>query len=523
MSRTKAVLIATTMLLVSVGPGTARGADQNADGTPGTSGIGDYYYPLDGNGGYDVTHYDLDVRYDPATDVLTGVARIDAAATQDLSSFNLDFDGMTVRSIAVGSGDGDDADPATWSRDRGELTVTPENSLPDGEEFTTVVRYDGVPQTQADLGGSGFMHTDDGAIVAGEPRGAATWFPANDHPRDPASVSVSATVPAGLQAVSNGVLTDQETKEGWTTWSWNAHEPMATYLVTLAIGHFDVHHYAADGVQYWDALDPDLFTQDLDPQTGGPSVGDVARGALARQPEIIGFLSGIFGPYPFRSAGGIIDDSPDLRFALETQTRPVYSPSFFFDPVGGADVLAHELAHQWTGDWLRVDEWRHIWLNEGFATYAEWLWLEHEGLTTPQQMFDDIAANAPPEFWQTTIGDPGAPTEKLFDDAVYARGAMTLQALRQTVGDEVFFRILRKWVSSQGGGTVTTNEFTQLAEGESGMQLDDFFQAWLFTAKKPAGLGAAPAHATATVSGGQSAGAEALHPHLGRWYAHAHE
>jgi aminopeptidase N len=480
MSRTLTVLAATTVL-VGMSPGMA--VADSGGGRPGAPGIGDPYYPLDGNGGYDVSHYDLEVTYDPDTDVLTGVATIHAVATQHLSSFNLDFEGLEVRSITV------DGDEATWSRDAGELTVTPEDSLREHKEFTTVVRYDGVPETiQDDLGTSGFMHTDDGAIVAGQPDVAATWFPSNDHPRDAASVSVSATVPDGLEAISNGVLQDKETEDDWTTWSWHAAEPMATYLVTLAIGEFDVREYEADGIQYWDALDPDLFTLDLDPETDGPSAGEVAEGSLARQPEIIDFLAGFFGAYPFEAAGGIVDDFEELQFALETQTRPVYAASFFFDSISGDLVVVHELAHQWTGDLLRLHEWQHIWLNEGFATYAEWLWLEHEGLATPQEVFDDVAANAPPEFWQTTIGDPGSDVGQLFDIAVYYRGAMTLQALRQTVGDDVFFDLLAEWVASEAGDTVTTDEFIRLAEKMSGMQLDDLFQTWLFTPEKPAGL-----------------------------------
>ncbi len=141
---------------------------------------------------------------------------------------------------------------------------------------------------------------------------------------------------------------------------------------------------------------------------------------------------------------------------------------FFTDPTSGDLVVVHELAHQWTGDLLRVDLWQRIWLNEGFATYAEWLWQEREGLTPPQQVFDDIAATAPPEFWDIAIGDPGPATEDLFDIAVYFRGAMTLQALRTTVGDDVFFAVLREWVRTQAGGTVTTGEFVALAERFSG-------------------------------------------------------
>lgn len=178
--------------------------------------------------------YDLTVQYTPATDVLRGVATISAHATANLSSFNLDLDGLTVRSITVGR------TAATWTRDGGELTITPAAGLRTGSAFTTVVRYDGVPKTLGSrlIGGSGFSHTDDRALVVGEPDVAATWFPGNDHPSDKATYTLGVTVPAGLQVVSNGVPTGQNTAAGWTTWSWAEPEPepMASYLATLAIG-----------------------------------------------------------------------------------------------------------------------------------------------------------------------------------------------------------------------------------------------------------------------------------------------
>jgi aminopeptidase N len=181
-----------------------------------------------------------------------------------------------------------------------------------------------------------------------------------------------------------------------------------------------------------------------------------------------------------------------MRFALETQTRPVYAPGFFTDPVRGGRVVVHELAHQWSGDSVRLGAWQHIWLNEGFASYAEWLWLEREGLSTPQAEFDALYANADtlypglqPPFWTVLVGDPGAETSLLFHRAVYQRGAMTLHALRQVVGDTAFFQILEEWATSRAGEAVITEEFIALAEELSGRQLDDLFQTWLFTPERP--------------------------------------
>ncbi|MCV2489409.1 M1 family metallopeptidase [Geodermatophilus sp. YIM 151500] len=473
-----------TVLVVGLVPGVAAAETATArTGSPGAPGIGDTYYPLDGNGGYQVEHYDLDVRYDPATDALSATAAIRAVATQDLSSFNLDFVGLDISELTV------DGAAATFERDAGELTVTPAQWLPVDSEFTVTVTYEGVPETiETALGTiAGFIHTDDGALVVGQPDVAATWFPANDHPLDAATFDVALTVPEGLEALSNGELVSTETADGLSTWRWAAAEPMAPYLAVVAIGEFDVRAYEEAGLRYWDAFDPDLFTTPSNPEDpASPTLGEIAEASLARQPEVLDWLAGLGGPYPFVTAGGIVDDSTDLRFALETQTRPIYSPFFFTDQVFGDLVVVHELAHQWFGDDLRLGAWQDIWLNEGFATYAEWLWLEKEGLATAQQVFDDSYATVPADdpFWTVLPGDPGP--DALFDGAVYNRGAMTLHALRQVIGDETFFAVVRAWAESQAGDTVSTDEFVALAEELSGRQLDDLFDAWLYTQEKPA-------------------------------------
>jgi aminopeptidase N len=235
------------------------------------------------------------------------------------------------------------------------------------------------------------------------------------------------------------------------------------------------------------------------------SAGTFAQGAFARQPEMIAFLAESFGPYPFSTGGGIVDDVEGLGFALETQTRPIYARDFFTDPFSSDAVVVHELAHQWYGDSLLLARWKDIWLNEGFATYAEWLWSEREGLGTAQEVFDFWYGLIPPDdpFWNLTIGDPGP--DNLFDFAVYIRGGMTLHQLRLAVGDDDFFEILETWATDNAGENVTTPEFIALAESISGQSLDDLFDAWLFTPGLPvleaaatqvagdATIGAAPA------------------------------
>ena len=216
-----------------------------------------------------------------------------------------------------------------------------------------------------------------------------------------------------------------------------------------------------------------------------PSPGMIAQGSFARQPEILGFLAQTFGKYPFSAGGGVVDDIPGVGFALENQTRPVYVREFFSDPRSGDNVVVHELAHQWYGDSLAVGRWQDIWLNEGFATYAEWLWSEREGLATAQDNFDFWYGifDADHPFWTVTIGDPTPAF--LFDFSIYARGAMTLHQLRLTVGDAAFFKILQQWAKTKAGGNVTTPQFIKLAEKISGQDLDPLFQTWLFSPTKP--------------------------------------
>ena len=215
-----------------------------------------------------------------------------------------------------------------------------------------------------------------------------------------------------------------------------------------------------------------------------PTVGDNATASFARQPEMLDFLASQFGPYPFHDAGGIVG-TPDIGYALETQTRPVFSKGFFTQPGSGDSGVLHENTHQWYGDSVSVARWSDIWLNEGFATYAEWLWSEHDGTGTAQENFDfwyGLFADDDP-FWTVVIGDPGPDLQ--FDFAIYARGGMTLHQLRLAVGDETFFDIMQTWAADHANGNVTIPEFIALAEAKSGQDLGDFFQTWLFTPSKP--------------------------------------
>lgn len=433
---------------------------------PGSPGVGDPYFPQLGNGGYDVRHYGLDVAYNPDTDRLDGRTTITARATRSLSSFNLDLQKLTVTRIEV-NGRG-----AKFTRDGDEIRVSPRDHLRKHRTFTVTVTYGGVPEPLSGpiVFGSdyGWMKTTDGVFVACEPNAASTWFPSSDHPSDKAAFDIRIKAPKGLTGVSNGRLVDTYAKGGQTVAHWRESKPMATYLATATIGKFDVQKgKTPGGTPIYVAIDPVLEnSNNVD-----------VYGVTA---EVTDYWSKLFGPYPFEETGAIVDDMPQAGFSLETQTKPVYSA------IRSESTIAHEVAHQWFGDSVTPEKWNDIWLNEGFATYSQWLWSEHKGTQTARDAFlaayDSRPADAP--FWQIVVGDPQRDT--MFASAVYQRGAMTLQVLRERIGDKAFFKLLPAWAKQQRYSNATTAEFIRLAEKVSGKQLDDLFQTWLFTKGKPA-------------------------------------
>jgi len=430
--------------------------------TPGAPGLGDPYFPNAGNGGYDVREYDIKLRYEPRGRSIDARTWIHATATQDLSAFNLDYAGPKVRKVRV------NGEAAEFARHGGELVVTPAEGIAAGQKFAVKVVYAGKPGTITDPDGAqeGWLETGTGVIVLAEPRGAVAWFPSNDTPADKASFRITADVPRALRAVSNGKLVERKRHGRRVTFSWRQREPMATYLATLAIGRFKLDTGRVAGVRYLNALDVRL--------------ADRARKRLRRTGGILRLFNRIFGPYPFRQVGAIVIRSSSIGYALETQTRPFYPNA----PSGL--LIAHELAHQWFGDSVGLTVWRDIWLNEGFATWAEWRWLEEAGGPTTAETFEEYYARQAdtPAIWNPPPGDPGA--NRLFTQSVYVRGAMTLEALRQLIGDDAFYATLRAWTSTYRFGTVTTEDFIALAEQHSGLDLHDFFTNWLYTPGKPA-------------------------------------
>jgi aminopeptidase N len=445
--------------------------------TPGLGGIGDPYFPLEGNGGYDAQHYEVGISYDPATKRLDGTTYMTARASQDLSRFDLDLQQLDVSKVTV---DGRDA---AFTHDGPELVITPRRGLPKNSRFVVAVTYGGVPQTIVGspvVFGSpyGFVHTDDGAFMGDEPNASSTWFPSNDHPSDKAAFTFRVTVPKDLSVIANGRLAWQRTQGDKATFVWDEKLPMATYLATADIGRWDFKTgRTPGGIPETVAVDPKLKGRD-------PNHPDPMAFFYDTTAEATDLWAKTFGPYAFDSTGAIADlatyNGRPIGFSLETQTRPLYSD------VRNTTTIAHELAHQWFGDAVSVRTWNNIWLNESFATYAQWLWNEkHGGVSIHDQA--NAVYNAHPDtdsWWKVVIADPQRDT--MFHNRVYSGGAMVLQFLREKIGDAAFFTLLRTWYAQHKYGNVTTPEFTALAKQVSRQDLDPFFKTWLHSPGRPA-------------------------------------
>lgn len=489
-------LLAAALLLggPASGPaaGSAVGSDRPADlvsgeapgqavlGKPraGAPGIGDPYFPQDGNGGIDVRRYDVDVAYDLDSGRLAGTTRLRLRAKHALSRFNLDLL-LPVQEVRVAGR------PARWSRpDRHELAIRPARPIAAGRVVTVVVRYAGHPGRVGWDGERNWL-ADDGEVVAmNQPHMAPWWFPANDHPRDKAVVDVEVTVPAALQVIGNGRLVSRTVHGRSATTRWLAAEPMAPYLAFFAAGSFDVDHGVDRGSDRGSdrSGERDLPWYVAVSRRLPEPERTRAMQLMRRTPEVVRWAERQLGDYPFSATGGVTTGL-DVGFALENQTRPTYP---VLSSTEATAVLVHEIAHQWFGDSVAVRSWRDIWLNEGAATFMEARYDETHGGPSAQRWLERTHASLSgwEEFWELRVDDPGP--GRIFDTPVYLRGGMAFQALRTRIGEDDFWRLLRTWVRERRGGHGSTAQLEALAEQVSGQDLGGFFDAWLRTPRAPA-------------------------------------
>lgn len=437
---------------------------------PGDEGLNDPLYPMAGNGGYDVQHYTVALDVDVENNVITGTTVIEAVATQPLSAFNLDFSDLNVGSVTVNNYEPD------FEHDgfRQELTISLHKMIREGEAFTTSITYTGTPQPDTFTAGlpftsAGWVPYEDGIYAVGQPFGSQTWYPVNDHPRDKATYTFIITVPKPYVAVANGILQAVDEHGDRQTYTWESSSPIPSWMVTV-----DIAPFMSDQRQGPDGILIRSFYV--------PAVQEIATERFEPMPEMIEYFSVLFGPYPFDVYGAVMLNT-DEQLALESQTLALHTINDFYS---SETLIAHEIAHQWFGNSVTISSYSDIWLNEGFATYAEGLWLEHTQGPEALDAFMRDAYDHESTFGRQYPPPASPPSDTLFNTNVYFRAAVTLHALRMQVGDEIFFRILQTYADRYRYSNVTTTDFIALAGEVSGQDLTAFFDAWLYTEEKPA-------------------------------------
>ncbi len=416
---------------------------------PNTS--ADPYTPHSGDRRWSAVHYELRLGYRVATNRLDGTATITARALVPLDRVVIDLHGLSIDRVDV---DGTRARKISTATHK--LTVTPAEPVAAGAEFSVHVRYRGTPRPiRSPWGQVGWEELTDGVIVAAQPTGAPSWFPCNDRPDDKATYRFEITAEAGYDVLANGALLGTDRARAGTTWTYATTEPMATYLATVQIGRYRTTKLRSPVV-------PVTLHHPADLQ-------GAAKTDFGRVPDMLALYADRFGPYPFGSYGVVVTDD-ELEIPLEAHGLAVFGRNHVDGEHGTDRLIAHELAHQWFGNSVTVGRWRDIWLHEGFACYAEWLWSEHRGAATADELADGYRAGLLEQPQDLVVGDPGA--ADMFDDRVYKRGALALHAVRRTFGDAAFFTGLRTITERHRHGSVAPDDVLDALAGAAGTSVD---------------------------------------------------
>ena len=416
---------------------------------------------------YDVLHYEINMDIDiPGDTVRTASVFIDCQSQMDtLTTVDLRFFRMVIDSITV------DGDSTAYTRDSDQLLIHLDSAISQGDTFQVAVHYHGRPITGS--AGVGLFINPGVTYTFCAPDGAYRWFPCYDHPCDKATADLNITVPAGYIVASNGTLAGSklDEKTSKATYQWSETYPISTYLICVTISQYTTF-------SMWYYTDQD--TMEI-PIWVAPSDSADAVIDFSNLPEMIACYADLFGPYPFiEEKYGMASFS--WGGAMEHQT----CTSWGF-PITGSQtydhIVAHELSHMWWGDWVTYDDYRDIWLNEGFATYCEALWWEHlygeVGLQTYMEDMQDYYVN-----WENNTGnrfpiyDP--PPGYIYSPTEYEKGGCVLHMLRFVVGDSTFFDILRTYGATYAYANAVTADFQAICEAESSQDLDWFFDQWIY-------------------------------------------
>ena len=425
-------------------------------------------YPGDSN--IDVTYYKLNLTltYNPGN--ISGIVTVDAKATQNqLTTFFLDIvNQLTVTSVKLNG-----ITSLTFSQPSGsdQLRITLDRAYGIGEKFSVDITYQGTPGSRG-FGSFIFAthnnNTQPIIWTLSEPYGAKDWWPSKDTPGDKADSSdVWITAASNYVSVSNGkLISETDNGNGTKTYKWKNSYPIAGYLISLAMTNYSLHQ---DQFEYESGKFMPV-THYVFPENLQQNISN-----LDNTVNMLQIFSQKFGPYPF-----LREKYGHAQFGwgggMEHQT--ITSLVSFSEM-----LVVHELAHQWYGDKVTCKDWQNIWLNEGFASYCECIYREAKYGTADFKSYVDNfmsqAKNAAGTIYVQNINS----IDEIFNSArEYKKGAMVLHMLRGIVGDDKFFQIMQQYANEPGlaYNVATTEDFQHIAERVSGIDLNYFFQEWIY-------------------------------------------
>lgn len=420
----------------------------------------DSYAPQSGDATYDVESYALDLSYRVRTNRLDGIATVNAVAAVPTSSIALDLIGLRVSRVRV------DGDKRTlYTQSPRKLRVALPRRMQPGERFSVEVTYAGTPGPRRTRWGTiGFEELEDGALVASQPVGAPTWYPCNDRPDDRAVYAITVATDPGYAAVATGALDGVSRRGQLEARTYRSRIPTPTYLTALHVGPYVSRSLpiavGSHGVRVT-VVHP-------------PALRGAVEVAFAPVGRMLALFERDFGPYR-QDACTLVVTPDELEIPLEAQGMAVFGSNHL--DAASERLVAHELAHQWFGNSVGLARWQDIWLNEGFACYAEWLWSEASGGQTVDEKAARHHARLAGLPQDLVVSDPGPAL--MFDDRVYKRGALALYALRQALGGAAFSDLIREWVRSGADQAVTTDDFRALAVRVAGPRADELLTEWL--------------------------------------------
>jgi aminopeptidase N len=411
----------------------------------------------------DVLHYDVSVSFVPAL-AYEGRTRVDVRLlAEGLTELALDFDGPHVDRVSV------HGERLAFRPEAGRLVIDLGRPRHRGEVLPVLVEYHGRPDGKGLRAGRN-AHGHTTIFADNWPENARRWIPSIDHPSDKATVDFTVTAEERYDVVAPGRLVETRSlHDGRRATRWSQGVPIPTYCMVIGLAEFQVTHMgAADGVP----ISAWVFPEDA----------PLAARKLLRSALVLERFSDLVAPFPFEKLAHV--QSSTAWGATEYASAVFYAEKQFQGENASDGVVAHELAHQWWGDSVTPADWDDLWLSEGFATYFHGLFLEslggegalREHMARAASTVKEASAKGSKAVVDAGVAEPSAKLSAF----TYQKGAWVLHMLRRRLGDETFFRGLRRYYGAHAGSVATTDDFRHVLEAASGRDLAPFFQQWVY-------------------------------------------